>query len=331
METLVDAIFDCNNPLYQVLGAASRCIGITIGDPAGVGPEVIAKALKSRKLMPGFRYEVIGEPGGIAPGRSTKRSATVALRALDEAVARWKRGELAAIVTGPIQKETMAAIGFPFPGHTEYFAHHCGVKEDDVVMMLADPKLRVALCSTHCSLLDAIRNLNVPKIVHVARTSAAFLHRIGIAKPRLALAGVNPHAGEGGLFGDEEARLLQPALKALRRYEKAERFTITGPHSPDTVFNRAVEGEFDTVVCAYHDQGLIPFKLVAFSSGVNISLGLPLIRTSPDHGTALNIAGNGVADARSMVEAINVAALMVRSSVSRNLSEKSSRMKSRRK
>lgn len=303
----------------------SPCIGLTIGDPAGIGPEVIAKALRSGKLAKGFRYEVIGERGDIAPGRSTRKSARVALNALDEAVARWKRGELAAIVTGPIQKETMAAIGFPFPGHTEYFAHHCGVKEDDVVMMLADPKLRVALCSTHCSLLDAIQQLNVPKIIHVARTTAAFLHRIGIAKPRLALAALNPHAGEGGLFGDEESRILAPALKALRRYEKAERFTITGPHSPDTLFHRAVQGGFDAVVCLYHDQGLIPFKLIAFSSGVNISLGLPLIRTSPDHGTALDLAGKGVADARSMVEAINVAALMVRSSVTGFKTEKSSR------
>ncbi|PAW76931.1 MAG: 4-hydroxythreonine-4-phosphate dehydrogenase PdxA [Verrucomicrobia bacterium Tous-C9LFEB] len=300
-------------------------IALTIGDPAGIGPEVIAKALRSGKLAKGFRYEVIGERGGIAPGRSTKKSARVALAALDEAVARWKRGELAAIVTGPIQKETMEAIGFPFPGHTEYFAHHCGVKEDDVVMMLADAKLRVALCSTHCSLLDAIQQLNVPKIIHVARTSAAFLRRIGIAKPRLALAALNPHAGEGGLFGNEEARILAPALKALRRYEKTERFTITGPHSPDTLFHRAVQGGFDAVVCLYHDQGLIPFKLIAFSTGVNISLGLPLVRTSPDHGTALDLAGKGVADASSMVEAINTAALMVRSSVTGFKTEKRGR------
>lgn len=306
------------------------CIGITIGDPAGVGPEVITKALRSGKLAKGFRYEMIGERGDIASGHSTKRSARVALRALDEAVARWKRGELAAIVTGPIQKETMAAIGFPFPGHTEYFAHHCGMKDDEVVMMLADPKLRVALCSTHCSLIDAVRQLKVPKIVHVARTTAAFLRRIGIQKPRLALAAVNPHAGEGGLFGNEEGRILEPALKALKRWERKEGFTITGPHSADTLFYRAVHGEFDAVVCTYHDQGLIPFKLLAFSSGVNISLGLPLIRTSPDHGTALDIAGKGVADARSMVEAINIAALMVRSSVAGIPSEKSNRMTKRR-
>lgn len=297
-------------------------IAITIGDPAGVGPEIIEKALRSRKLAKGFRYEVIGSRGNIKPGRSTKQSARVALAALDEAVARWKRGEVAAIVTAPIQKESMAAIGFPFPGHTEYFAHHCGVDEDDVVMMLADPKLRVALCSTHCALRDAIKQLNVPKIVHVARTSAAFLHRIGIKKPRLALAALNPHAGEGGLFGDEEARILQPALKALKRYERAEAFTITGPHSPDTLFHRAVEGGFDTVICLYHDQGLIPFKLIAFRTGVNLSLGLPLIRTSPDHGTALDLAGKGVADPSSLLEAINIAALLVRSLVPKFKAEK---------
>ncbi len=291
-------------------------IGITIGDPAGIGPEVIAKALRSGKLARGFRYEVIGLKNKIKPGRSTKCSAKIALRALDDAVARWKAGELSAIVTGPIQKETMAAIGFPFPGHTEYFAHHCGVAHDDVVMMLADKKLRVALCSTHCSLLDAIRQLKASKIVHVARITADFLHRIGIEKPRLALAGVNPHAGENGLFGDEESRILQPALWELKPIAKAEKFTISGPHSPDTVFQRAaIEGQFDAVICAYHDQGLIPFKLLAFSSGVNVSLGLPLIRTSPDHGTALDVAGKNKADPRSMIEAINLAARMVRSLV----------------
>lgn len=290
-------------------------IAITIGDPAGVGPEIIAKALRSGKLARGFQYEVIGSRGSIKPGRSTKRSASVALRALYEAVARWRKGEFAAIVTAPIQKETLNAIGFPYPGHTEFFAAQCGVKEDDVVMMLADEKLRVSLCSTHCSLLDAIRQLNVPKVVHVARTTAAHLHRIGIAKPRLALAAVNPHASEGGLFGDEEARIQVPALRELKKWARSERFTITGPHSPDTVFHRAVTGEFDAVICAYHDQGLIPFKLIAFSTGVNVSLGLPLIRTSPDHGTALDIAGKGLADARSLIQAINMAARMVRSSV----------------
>ncbi len=291
-------------------------IGITIGDPAGIGPEVIAKALKSGKLARGFRYEVIGQRGTIPPGHSTRRSAKVAWHALDEAVARWKKGELAAIVTGPIQKETMSAIGFPYPGHTEYFAHHSGIDEDDVVMMLADKKLRVALCSTHCSLLDAVRQLNVAKIAHVTRVTAEFLHRIGIRRPRIALAGVNPHAGENGLFGDEEYRVLEPSLTYLKPYARKENFDLTGPHSPDTVFYRAaIERQFDAVICAYHDQGLIPFKLLAFSSGVNVSLGLPLIRTSPDHGTALDRAGKNCADPRSMIAAINLATAMVRSSV----------------
>lgn len=302
-------------------------IGITIGDPAGVGPEVIEKALHSGQLRRGFRYEVIGQRNKIKPGRSTKSSAQIALHALDDATRRWKSGEIAAIVTGPIQKETMSSIGFPYPGHTEYFAAQCGVKADDVVMMLTDKKLRVALCSTHCSLVDAVRQLNVPKIVHVTRVSADFLHRIGIRKPRLALAGVNPHAGEKGLFGDEECRILQPALEELKHWERAEQFTITGPHSPDTVFHRAVQGEYDTVVCAYHDQGLIPFKLLAFNTGVNISLGLPLIRTSPDHGTALDIAGKGVADPRSMIEAINLATRILRSSVCSKSTERSGKMK----
>jgi 4-hydroxythreonine-4-phosphate dehydrogenase len=170
-------------------------------------------------------------------------------------------------------------------------------------MVLTDPKLTVALATNHCSLGDALARLTPERIVYVAARTAEFLRQRGVKKPRLALAGVNPHAGEHGLFGDEETRIIAPALAQLR----ADGLDVTGPLAPDTVFYHALAGRFDAVVCAYHDQGLIPFKLVAFHTGVNVTLGLPIIRTSPDHGTALDLAGRGVADHRSMLAAVKLA------------------------
>jgi 4-hydroxythreonine-4-phosphate dehydrogenase len=279
-------------------------IAITLGDPAGIGPEVIAKTLRDPRLPKGFRYEVLGRPGKIRPGKSTRASARIALAALEEAVRGCRENRFAAMVTGPVQKETMARLDPGFIGQTEFLARRCGLPDDEAVMVLTDPKLTVALCTNHCSLRDALRKLAPARIVHVAEQTARFLQQRGVAKPRLALAGVNPHAGENGLFGDEEARLLRPALARLRRAG----WNVTGPFSPDTVFHHAVRGDFDAVLCAYHDQGLIPFKLVAFHTGVNVTLGLPIIRTSPDHGTALDLAGRGVADHRSMLAAVKVAA-----------------------
>jgi 4-hydroxythreonine-4-phosphate dehydrogenase len=281
-------------------------IGITIGEPAGIGPEVIRKALRDPRLPRGFRYRIIGDASGITPGKPTRLSARRALAALEESVRLWKAGEIGAIVTGPVQKENLADIGFAFPGQTEFFAARCG-KRREPVMVLTDPKLTVALVSTHCSLRDAVRRLSAAKIVHTARETDLFLRRTGIRRPRLALAGVNPHAGENGLFGNEETRILKPALAKARRAGVG----LEGPFSPDTVFHRAAEGEFDAVICMYHDQGLIPFKLLAFVTGVNVTLGLPLVRTSPDHGTALDLAGKNKADATSMVEAIRLACRLV--------------------
>jgi 4-hydroxythreonine-4-phosphate dehydrogenase len=213
------------------------------------------------------------------------------------------------MVTGPVQKETIAQLEPGFVGQTEFLARRCALPDDAAVMVLTDPKLTVALCSNHCSLREALRKLAPKRIIYVAEQTAAFLRQRGVARPRLALAGVNPHAGESGLFGDEETRVLQPALDQLRRAG----CDIAGPFSPDTVFHHAVRGDFDAVLCAYHDQGLIPFKLLAFHTGVNVTLGLPIIRTSPDHGTALDLAGRGRADHRSMLAAVRLAARLAKS------------------
>jgi 4-hydroxythreonine-4-phosphate dehydrogenase len=287
-----------------------QTIAMTVGDPAGIGPEVVEKTLNDARLPKGFRFEVLGEAEGksITPGKSTQASARIALQALKEAARGCREGRFAAMVTGPVQKETMAQIETAFVGQTEFLARACGRADADAVMVMTDPKLTVALCTQHCALKEALRKLTAKRIVYVAQTTAAFLQQRGVAKPRLALAGVNPHAGEHGLFGDEEKRILQPALDLLRR----EGHDITGPHAPDTVFHHAVRGDFDAVICTYHDQGLIPFKLVAFETGVNITLGLPIIRTSPDHGTALDLVGKGVADHRSMLAATQLACRLAR-------------------
>ena len=280
-------------------------IAITRGDPAGIGPEIVRSALRNPRLPRGFRYEVLGlEKGpGIVPGRVTKASARAALSALKEAAAGCRSGRFAAMVTGPVQKETLAQVHPGFVGQTEFLATACGLPEDASVMMLTDPKLTVALCTNHCSVREALRRLTVPRIVYVTRLAACFLRRRGIPKPRLALAAINPHGGENGLFGHEEKRLLHPAVKKLQ----ADGVDIRlGP--ADTIFYHALGKSYDAVICPYHDQGLIPFKLVAFQTGVNVILGLPIIRTSPDHGTALDLAGRGPADHRSLLAALRLAA-----------------------
>ncbi|HSI83993.1 MAG: PdxA family protein [Candidatus Methylacidiphilales bacterium] len=319
-------------------------IGITIGDPGGVGPEVIASALKHSRLPQGFRYEIIGAEAArdIPPGTSTAQTGQIAYAALKEAASRLKTGELAAVATGPIQKETIVQAGFPHPGQTEFFAAESGLAEEEAVMVLTDRLLTVALVSIHVSLREAVTLVTPERVMRTSLEAARFLACTRRASrgarsrpPRLAMAGLNPHASEHGLFGDEEERVLVPAVDALARIGRGEgraedwavvperlrthstfaagwpRFTITGPHSPDTVFYRASHGEFDAVICQYHDQGLIPFKLLAFSTGVNVTLGLPVIRTSPDHGTALDLAGTGQADSTSMLRAIELACRMV--------------------
>jgi 4-hydroxythreonine-4-phosphate dehydrogenase len=283
-------------------------IAVTLGDPAGIGPEIVKKTLADSRLPRGFEFVILGLSAGIKPGRCTRASARVALAALRDAAHGCLKGDYAAMVTGPVNKEAIAAIAPGFIGQTEFLAQACGRPDKDAVMTLTDPRLTVALCTAHCSLRQALRKLTPARIVHVARTTHQFLRTSGIARPRLAFAAVNPHAGENGLFGDEEQRLIAPALAALAK----EKIALTLAPA-DTIFYRAArEKAFDAVVCAYHDQGLIPFKLLAFDTGVNLTLGLPIIRTSPDHGTALDLAGRGVARHASMLAAVRLACRLAR-------------------
>ena len=281
-------------------------IAITLGDPAGIGPEVVAKTLRDPRLPRGFRFELLGKKG--KPGKLTLDGACIALDALTDAVEGCRTGKFAAMVTGPVQKESLAKLQPDFVGQTEFLARACELPDDAAVMCLTDPKLTVALCSNHCSLAEALKRLTPERIVYVVKRTRDFLHLRGITQPRIAFAGVNPHLGEAGLFGDEDTRIVSAAVKQLAR----EKIAVT--HAPaDTIFHHAVQRKaFDAVICAYHDQGLIPFKMLAFETGVNVTLGLPVIRTSPDHGTALEIAGQGKACHRSMLAAVQLACQLAR-------------------
>jgi len=289
------------------LVASFPCIAVTEGDPAGVGPEVVRAALSSPDLARGFRFELVGESKvSFEAGVPTALGAGWAFAALEAAVAGALSGKYAAVVTGPVNKERMKEVGFGFPGQTEFFAARCGVK--DYVMCLTGGPLCVGLVTAHVALSEVPSLLTVREIEKTGLLLAAFLRRRLGRLPKIAVAGLNPHAGEGGLFGSEEALVIGPAVERLGAGGVGK---FTGPWSPDTVFYRAATGEFDGVVCMYHDQGLIPLKLVAFHEGVNITLGLPFPRTSPDHGTAYELAGTGRADAGSMLCALNLAAEMV--------------------
>jgi 4-hydroxythreonine-4-phosphate dehydrogenase len=280
-------------------------IGITVGDCAGIGPEIVELALKSRRVPDSIEYVVLGRQPSCKPGEPTPETARAAAAALEEAVTLARRSELEAIVTGPVHKARMYEVGFRFPGQTEFFAERCGVK--NFAMCLTGGKLTVALVTAHIPLHKVPRALKQSEIVRVGLLLAEFLHSRGKNAPRVAVAGLNPHAGESGKLGVEEIEVIAPAVQELQsRIENGES-KIVGPVSPDTVFHRAIEGEFDAVLCMYHDQGLIPLKLHAFHSGVNVTLGLPFPRTSPDHGTAFEIAGKGIARPDSMIAAINLA------------------------
>ena len=283
--------------------ASSHCIGITLGDPAGIGPEIVEAALASGKLDAACTFRVIGERGKAVAGEPTPETARAALVMLDEAVALLRTGEIAGVVTGPIHKARMQGVGFEFPGQTEFFAKRAGV--ENFAMCLTGGALTVALVTAHLPLREVARVLSTNEIVRVGKLLAAFLEKRTGRAPRIAVAGLNPHAGESGTMGREEIEIIAPAVDALNDPQ------FTGPISPDTVFHRAVRGEFDGVLCMYHDQGLIPLKLHAFDQGVNVTLGLPFVRTSPDHGTAFEIAGRGIARPDSMVAAIRLAARLV--------------------
>src|SRR3954454_16185026 len=285
-------------------------IGITLGDCAGIGPEIVDLALKSKKIPDAAEYVVIGRQPNCEPGAPTIETARAAAAALEEAGTRARRDELHAVVTGPIHKARMYEAGFKFPGQTEFFAERCGV--ENFAMCLTADKLIIALVTSHIPLAKVSSALKQSEIVRIALLLADFLQRRGIKSPRIAVAGLNPHAGESGKLGREEIEIIAPAISELSTIHNAQSAIFSGPHSPDTIFHRAVEGEFDGVLCMYHDQGLIPLKLHAFDSGVNVTLGLPFPRTSPDHGTAFEIAGKNLARPDSMIAAIHLACEMAR-------------------
>jgi 4-hydroxythreonine-4-phosphate dehydrogenase len=291
-------------------------IGITLGDCAGIGPEIVNSALKSGRVPKSAEYKIIGKYPDCTPGHPTAETARAAAAALEEAVTLARRGEFDAVITGPVHKARMYDAGFKFPGQTEFFAERCGVK--NFAMCLTGGKITVALVTTHIALSEVPRALKQSEIVRIGLLLADFLSRPSSAKTdqssslvraaRIAVAGLNPHAGESGKIGSEEIDIIVPAVEELNRSLGTDHPSLfSGPHSPDTIFHRAVAGEFDAVLCMYHDQGLIPLKLYAFHEGVNVTLGLPFPRTSPDHGTAFEIAGKGIARPDSMIAAIDLA------------------------
>jgi 4-hydroxythreonine-4-phosphate dehydrogenase len=283
-------------------------IGITLGDCAGIGPEIVDLALKSDRFAQSADYKILGKYPHCSLGQPTPETARAAAAALEEAVTLARRGQLDAIVTGPVHKARMYEVGFKFPGQTEFFAERCGVK--NFAMCLTGGKVTVALVTAHIPLGKVARALKQSEIVRVGILLADFLQCRSYESPRVAVAGLNPHAGESGKLGREEIEIIAPAVAELNQSLLTSRqlpSIFIGPLSPDTVFHRAIEGEFEAVLCMYHDQGLIPLKLHAFHSGVNVTLGLPFPRTSPDHGTAFAIAGKGIARPDSIIAAINLA------------------------
>jgi 4-hydroxythreonine-4-phosphate dehydrogenase len=317
-------------PLSNTGEPTRRFIDITMGEPSGIGPEVTVKAWAALSGRTGKRaLRLVGNSGvflaaaqnaGIEPSQlrnavvetghtvnavsgkpSTQNSAAV-IAAIEKGVHAVQAGEAAALVTAPIHKAVLAEAGFAFPGHTEFLASLTSAKQ--AVMMLAGPGLRVVPLTIHMPLAEIFRHITKDSIIATGEIVLAALQRdFGVNKPRLSVAGLNPHAGESGNMGREENQIIAPAVAALRDMGH----TVLGPLPADSMFHEAARANYDAALCMYHDQALIPIKTLAFWSAVNVTLGLPIVRTSPDHGTALNIAGQGKADARSMIAAIEMA------------------------
>lgn len=276
-------------------------IGYTLGEQAGIGPEVIRKALAA--LPDTAEYRLIGREVPAEPGCPTDMTARAALEHLEMAAAALREGTIDAVVTAPVCKEGLHRVGFAYPGQTEFFADRLGVR--DFAMCLTGQRLTVALATTHVALADVPRLLRTEELVRVGALLCRFLRRRGTERPKLALAGLNPHNGESGAFGDEETRLIAPAAEELRRLLPWA--DITGPCVPDCVYRDAAQGLFDGVLAPYHDQALIPLKLLDFDNAVNATIGLPRLRVSPDHGTAFGIAGRGIANPASTIRAFELA------------------------
>ncbi len=276
-------------------------IGYTLGDQAGIGPEIIAAALP--RLGTQAEYRLIGTPIPCTPGQPTDDTAHAALEHLELAAAALREGSIDAIVTAPVCKEALHRVGFSFPGQTEFFAERLGIT--NYAMCLTGKHLTCVLATTHVALADVPRLLQSSEMVRVGKLVAQFLKRMGKPAPRIAIAGLNPHNGEGGAFGDEESRLIAPAVADLQSEKGGAEFI--GPCVPDVVYRDAAAGLYDAIVAPYHDQALIPLKLLDFDNAVNATIGLPRLRVSPDHGTAFNIAGRGIANASSTIRAFEVA------------------------
>lgn len=276
-------------------------IAISVGDAAGIGPEITEKALREPEFR-GIQFTVLGLPdSAVAPGQADPANGRRAVEAVREAALGCLDGRFDAMVTGPINKFVVESAGIPFTGHTEFIAELCG--KPPVRMVLASDKLRVIHVSTHVSLAEACHRATTARILETIRMGHAMLRRLGEAERAIGVAGLNPHAGEHGLFGTEDEREIAPAIEAAR----AAGIPAEGPVPPDTVFQRAWRGAFGMVVAMYHDQGHIPSKLVAFDETVNVTVGLPIVRTSVDHGTAFDIAGKGEANPVNMISAIRMA------------------------
>ncbi len=319
-------------------------LAVSIGDPAGVGPELLAEAWlrRSAERLPSFfavggagviaaaatrrgidlAIQPIDDPahasaafgtalpvlgnldGAYRPGEPDREGASLALASLDEATRLVVADHASGLVTGPIAKALLAKVGFAHPGQTEFVAHACEIAPDNAVMMLAGPSLRTVPLTVHLALSEVPARLTADLIERrVAIVAAALTRDFGIAAPRIAIAALNPHAGEAGRMGDEEARIIAPAITALR----ARGIDATGPHSADALFAAHMRATYDVAICMYHDQALIPLKTLDFDQGVNVTLGLPIVRTSADHGTAFSIAGTGKARADATIAAIHMA------------------------
>lgn len=324
-------------------------LALTMGDPAGIGGELTVRAWQALRHT-GPAFTAIDDPARLAgipvravnslddaasifsdalpvlplhlttavtPGHPDPAHAAATIASIERAVRLAVAGEASAVVTNPVSKAVLYAAGFPHPGHTEFLGALTQCPHP--VMMLANDFLRVVPVTVHVSLRDALDGLTTSAIVAAGRITADALRtQFGIPSPRLAVAGLNPHAGEGGAMGDEETRLIAPAIAALR----AEGVIVTGPHPPDTMFTPAARAGYDAAICMYHDQALIPLKTLDMASGVNVTLGLPIIRTSPDHGTAFDIAGQGRADPSSLIAALRLAAALARRRTMRRMTRR---------
>ena len=312
-----------------------KTLALTMGDPAGIGPEIALKALANLPDpsifpilgdamvmqraadsfdIPLYEMQTIRDKRpqafNLLPtsalttlppiGEVSAQAGQAAYMAIANGIGLSLSGEIAGIITAPIHKEALKAAGHTYPGHTEILADHA---KADVAMMLANDEIKTVLVTIHMALRDAIEAADYPAQIHAIKLAQSGLEAMGMPNPRIAVAGLNPHAGEGGCFGDEEIRIISPAIKAMQKTG----LDVSGPWPGDTVYMMAREGKFDVVVAQYHDQGLIPVKYLGLEKGVNITLGLPFIRTSPDHGTAFDIAGQGKADPASMITALEMA------------------------